>query len=99
MPKYTVYRNPEGVGYLVDLQADINSYFATRVVAPLLPVSDIPSYARGLNPVFDIEGIRVVMVTQGLAAIPAKLLKHPVMSLKDRQHEIDAAIDLLFVGF
>mgnify|MGYP000116588173 FL=1 len=36
MPRYTVYRNPERGGYLLDLQADINSHFSTRVVAPCL---------------------------------------------------------------
>ena len=28
MPRYTVYRNPERDGYLLDLQADINSHFS-----------------------------------------------------------------------
>lgn len=37
MARFAVYANPDGPGYLVDLQADINSHFATRVVAPLLP--------------------------------------------------------------
>lgn len=41
MTRLTVYKNPDGPGYLVDLQADINSHFATRVVAPLLPVEAV----------------------------------------------------------
>ena len=27
MTRLTVYKNPDGSGYLVDLQADINSHF------------------------------------------------------------------------
>ena len=70
MTRLTVYKNPDGSGYLVDLQADINSHFATRVVAPLLPVEAVPFYASALNPVFEIEGARFVMATQGMAAVP-----------------------------
>lgn len=99
MPRYTVYRNPEGAGYLLDLQADINSHFATRVVAPLLRLDEIPVYAKALNPVFEIEGQPAVMVTQGMAAVPLQLLKQPVMSLDDKRTEIVAALDLLFQGF
>lgn len=99
MGRFTVYKHPEGDGYLLDLQADINSHFATRVVAPLLPVEDIPIYASSLNPVFEIEGQRVVMATQGMAAVPLAILMHPVSSLEHRRAEIVAAIDLLFQGF
>lgn len=99
MARFTVYRNPDGNGYLLDLQADINSHFATCVVAPLLPIRDIPDYAKSLNPIFEIEGERVVMATQGMAAVPLSILKHPLMSLEHRRGEIVAAIDLLFQGF
>ena len=99
MARFTVYRNPGGKGYLLDLQADINSHFASRVVAPLLPIEDIPDYAKSLNPVFEIDGKRVVMATQGMAAVPLSILKYPVTSLEQKRVEIVAAIDLLFQGF
>lgn len=99
MSRYTVYRNPERDGYLLDLQADINGHFSTRVVAPLFPVEALSAYAKTLNPVFDIEGRSVVMVTQAMAAVPLHMLKQPVMSLEGRRTEIVAALDLLFQGF
>lgn len=99
MTRFAVYKNPDGQGYLVDLQAGINSHFATRVVAPLLPVEVVPFYASALNPVFEIEGTHFVMATQGMAAVPLSILKHPVTSLEHRQTEIVAALDLLFQGF
>ncbi|HQX08391.1 MAG TPA: CcdB family protein [Zoogloea sp.] len=99
MPRYTVYQNPERDGYLLDLQADINSHFSTRVVAPLFLLDEIPVFAKGLNPVFEVEGRSVVMMTQGMAAVPVQMLKQPVMSLDDRRVEIVAALDLLFQGF
>ena len=99
MARFTVYRNPNGKGYLLDLQADINSHFATRVVAPLIPTKDVPAYAKTLNPVFEIEGESFVMATQGMAAVPLAILKQPVTSLAQHHAEIVAAIDLLFQGF
>ena len=99
MKRFTVFKNPDGDGYLLNLQADINSHFATRVVAPLLALEDVPIYASSLNPVFEIDGKRVVMATQGMAAVPLTILKHPVSSLDHKRTEIVAAIDLLFQGF
>lgn len=99
MARFTVFRNPDGPGYLLDLQADVNSHFSTRVVAPLLPITDIPEQAKGLNPVFEVDGARVVMATQGMAAVPLAILKHPVLSLEAKRQEITAALDLLFQGF
>lgn len=99
MARFSVYRNPDGLGYLLDLQADIHSHFATRVVAPLVPNEEIPIHARTLNPVFEIEGEKYVMATQGMAAVPLAILKHPVASLTQHRAEIVAAIDLLFQGF
>lgn len=99
MAQFTVYRNVDHVGYLLNVQADVNDHFATRVVVPLFPESEIPHFAKTLNPVFVVEGHRVVMMTQGLAAVPNQLLKQPVMSLESRRSEIVAALDLLFQGF
>jgi toxin CcdB len=39
------------------------------------------------------------MVTQYMAAVPAKELKNPVASLQHRQDDIVGAIDFLFHGF
>ena len=99
MTRFTVYENPDGNGYLLDLQSDINSHFSTRVVAPLLPVEELPFPVSSLNPVFEIDGRRFVMATQGLAAVPLAILKRPVSSLEYRRAEIVAALDLLFQGF
>jgi len=99
MPRFTVYRNPSGEGYLLDVQADILDHLNTRMVVPLLPLSSAPKPAKTLNPVFDIAGTSVVMVTQFMAAVPASLLKSPEGSLAFARNEITAALDLLFQGF
>ena len=99
MSQYGVYRNPEGNGYLLDVQADVNSHFNTRIVVPLLPVDIAPKPAKTLNPLFELDGAQYSMVTQYMAAMPVKALKDKLFSVKERRAEIVAAIDLLMQGF
>ncbi len=99
MARFGVFRNPEGPGYLLDVQADVLGHLNTRVVVPLLPLNVAPMPAKTLNPVFEVDGESVVMATQFLAAVPASLLRMGIASLEDRRHDITAALDLLFQGF
>lgn len=98
MARFGLYRNPEGEGYLLDVQADLLDQLNTRVVVPLLPATTAPTPAANLNPVFRIADQPVVMVTQFLAAVPASLLKHPVGDLRQHRYEITSALDVLFQG-
>lgn len=99
MTRYDVYANPEGAGYLLDVQADLLDHLNTRVVVPLLPADAAPAPAATLNPGFRIGDSELVMLTQFMAAVPAKLLRQPVANLESRRGEIVAALDLLFQGF
>lgn len=56
MGRFTIYSNPGGVGYLLDVQADMLSHLNTRIVVPLLPLSAAPKPATTLNPQFVIAG-------------------------------------------
>lgn len=99
MARFDVYDAPGGLGYLLDVQADVLSALNTRVVVPLLPLDEAPLPARQLNPVFEIEGHAHVMVTQFLAAVPRGLLSGPLANLGAEDGQIMAALDLLLVGF
>ena len=99
MPKYDVFPNPSGDGYLLDVQTDLLSDLNTRVVVPLLPKLKAPKPATKLNPVFEINGEPVVMVTQFLAAIPVGLLKSQIGNLKNEFEQITIAVDMLVQGF
>ena len=99
MTQYSVFRNPEGAGFLLDVQSDLLDEFNTRVVVPLLPQGAAPSAANRLNPVFDIGGEAHVMMTQYLAAIPAGMLTAPVGNLSQRSDSVTGALDMLFHGF
>jgi toxin CcdB len=99
MARFDVYRNPEGRGYLLDVQAGLLRHLNTRVVVPLLPLDHAPSPARRLNPIFRIGDDDVVMVTQFIASVPVSLLKFGTGSLAVRGAEIVDALDMLLVGF
>lgn len=99
MARFDIFKNKGEAGYLLDVQSDLLSGLNTRVVVPLLPKSSAPSPAQGLNPVFSIEGQEIVMATQYMAAVPEGELRSAVGSLAEKQDEISAALDMLFLGF
>ena len=99
MARYNVYPSPGGAGYLLDVQAEVHGLLNTRIVIPLLPLAIAPTPARTLNPLFELNGDTVSMVTQYMAAVPVALLKGKIASVEDRRTEIVAALDLLLQGF
>lgn len=99
MARFNVYKNPEGKGYLLDVQADLLSQLNSRLAVPLLPLSIAPKPARTLNPYFEIDDETLVMATQFMAAVPASLLSAPVTNLQSQHDGIVAAIDFLLQGF
>lgn len=99
MARLDVYRNPQGPGYLLDVQADLLSVLNSRMTVPLLPPAGAPKPAGRLNPVFEIDGETVVMVTQFMAAVPAAELRTPVVSLLSVHTAVVDAIDMLLSGF
>jgi len=46
MPKFNVYPNPSGEGYLLDVQAEIHSHMNSRMIVPLLPLAIAPKPAQ-----------------------------------------------------
>ena len=104
MARYEVYANPEPgerahTPYLLDLQNNYISGLATRVVAPLRAEAAFGKPARGLNPAFLIRDEAVVLDTAALGAIPAPLLRQPVVSLRAQAAVINTALGTLFGGF
>ena len=98
MARFDVYRMATAQGFLLDVQTDLLSGLSTRVVVPLLPLTNAPLPAQRLNPVFDIENLEVLMATQFLAAVPESELKEVVGNLEGFQNEISVALDMLFSG-
>ena len=100
MARFDLYAAPDGTsGYWLDVQVNLLDAMSTRVVLPLVPIEDFPRPARGLNPVFEIDGARFVMLTHFIGAVPRKQLSKHVSSLAAERDTITAALDmLLFTG-
>jgi len=104
MAHLDVFKNPnaaaKGFPYLLELQSALLGDLPTTVVAPLgLPrvIDQIP--VLRLNPAITIDGQRLIVMTQELAAIKRRALKTPVANLSSQREEILAALDFLFTGF
>ena len=101
MVQFDVYRNAnsesaEEFPYLLDIQADLLGSLSTRVVVPLVRQE---KNIQHLNPIFEINGESVVMLTQELSGIEQSALGEKVWSLKEQRSEIIAALDFLVSGF
>ncbi|MFZ5442023.1 MAG: CcdB family protein [Myxococcota bacterium] len=100
--QFDVFKNPRDkvrFPYLLLVQHDVLSTLPVRVVVPLTPQAaygDRP-IAR-LNPVFRVEGVPVVMLTQLLGAIAPGSLGRRVATLDSKRSEIIAALDIVFSG-
>jgi toxin CcdB len=104
MAQFDVYRNPNPatrgrVPYLLDVQSGLLDPLATRVVVPLCR----PQVLRGkaaerLNPVFEVEGRKVFMLTPELAGVPSKAVGARVGNLASERAAIIAALDMVFTG-
>lgn len=99
MARFDVYRHPGGRGYLLDCQTDFLSGLDTRLTVPLFLLEDYPRPAARLNPVFVVEDVRVVMMTQYTAAIEKRHLRGAVGRLADEQDTIMNALDMLLSGY
>lgn len=99
MSRFDVYANRGGAGFLLDVQADLITKLNTRVVVPLLPLDDAPTPADRLNPIFEVQGTKVAMATQFMAAVPHNELTLLIASLDRESDAIFSAIDFLHHGW
>ena len=66
---------------------------------PLRLQSDHTPMTDRLNPAFRVEGKLVFAETQSMVAVPLRVLKRPVASLRDHRSAIENAFDFLFHGY
>ncbi|WP_088182751.1 CcdB family protein [Sphingobium sp. Z007] len=98
MARFCVHRLPDDA-YVLDCQSDLLDHLTTRFVVPLVPLDDVGTPMARLNPQFDIEGQRLVMMTQFSGAVSARSLGKVVLSLRDQDYDISKALDMLIAGF
>ena len=101
MPQFDVYRLPRDFApftHAVNMQSDLVLGLPTRVCLPLAPLRQTHPPATRLNPVVEIDGEKLRVMTQHVEAIPAELLKRPVASLAPQRFSLTSAVDFLFQG-
>ena len=85
--------------FVVDIQSDLLGSLATRMVVPLavttLAAVELP---RRLCPVFVVQGSSLMLVPFEAAPLDKRLLKTKVASVRDRPHDIVAAMDAVLSG-
>ncbi len=88
----------ERVPFLLEIQSDLLSGLATRLVAPLVPAAQFGPPAERLNPLFRIKGKNHIMDTALIAGVSDKLLGEAVANLSGNSTDILSAIDFLISG-
>jgi len=104
MAQFDIYRNANPatrarIPYLLDVQTDLLEPLATRIVVPLCRPEVLGGKpAEGLNPAFEVDGRKVLMLTPELAGVSRKALGERVSNLAHERSSIIAALDLVFTG-
>lgn len=105
MPQYSIYVNPNprtkgDIPYLLDVQSDVISVLATRMVVPLYRQGALHSKAMTrLTPVVRFKNKPLIAMVPEMAGIHQRDLGPVVGDLPTIRAEIIQAIDLLLTGF
>ncbi len=104
MAQFDLYRNANPatrarIPYLLDVQSDLLDPLATRVVVPLCKPEVLKGkLADRLNPLFEVEGRKMAMLTPELAGVSRKILGEQIGNLSNKRNSIISALDLLITG-
>ena len=102
--QFDVYDNPsprmrEQYPFVVDIQSNLLSSLATRMVVPLavtsLAAKELP---QRLCPVFTVRRKNLMLVPFEAAPLDNRLLKTEITSIRDRASDIIAAMDAVMSG-
>ena len=102
--QFDVFDNPsprmrDVYPYVVEVQSDLLSALATRMVVPLafttLAAKDLPPR---LCPLITVNDKPLMLVPFEAAPLDKRLLKEEITSIRDRSHEIIAAMDAVLGG-
>jgi toxin CcdB len=104
MAQFDVFRNPNPatrtrIPFLLDVQTDLLETLETRVVVPLCKPELLKGrLAERLNPVLEVEGQKLAMLTPELAGVSQKVLGTKVANVAAERTAVIAALDILITG-
>ncbi len=93
----TGLRAESPVDLVVVLQNDALNHLTTRIVAPLVPLDETYEVDR-VVPAVEVEGVRYVVATHLVAAIPVRNLGRMVGTLDAHESALKNALDMVFFG-
>ncbi len=102
--QFDVFENPsprmrEVYPYVVDVQSDLLSSLATRMVVPLaLTTLAAKALPRRLCPVLTVNDKSLMLVPFEAAPLDKRWLRIEITSVRDRSHEIISAMDSVLSG-
>jgi len=105
MAQYSVHENPNpstkvDVPFLLDVQSDVISVLATRVVVPLYRPEVVHSKAMTrLTPTVKVKTKFLIAMVPEMAGIHQRELGAIVGDLSAARNDLIQAIDLLLTGF
>jgi len=102
MPEFRVYRNTaascDHYPFLIDVQSELLSALATRLVIPLVASAGFGKAIKNLNPTVTIGGTHYSALAQQMAAVPRAMLGEAVEGAEVDRGQILSAIDFLVTG-
>lgn len=104
MAAFDLHLNPnprerEGFPYLVVMQSGQLDFLPTRLVLPLQRLGGTPSGLPGrLGRPLVIQGETLYPAAHQCAALPARLLREPLASLREQQGILRDALDAVISG-
>lgn len=105
MAQFSVHENPNprtrgDIPYLLDVQSDVLSILATRMIVPLYRSDSIKSKAMTrLTPVVQFKNKSLIAMVPEMAGIHQRELGVITGDLSSLRIDIIQAIDLLITGF
>lgn len=104
MAQFDVYNNPskatqKAYPYILDLQSDVISDIATRIVVPLVDCNIMKNEAlKGLTPKVSYNGKDLLILIPQIASVRTQTLKNPIGSLSHLRDDIISALDFAITG-
>jgi hypothetical protein len=102
--QFDVFENPNALQrpafpYLVVMQSDQLGYHTTRFVMPLARLPRAPGEApRRLSQAVQIDGETLYPAAHLCAALPARLLRRPALSMRAQADVLRDALDAVVSG-
>lgn len=100
MAQFDVYRlKGQAIPFVIDVQSDYLDAADTRVVIPLARRAAYKGKILApLNPILEVDGASVMLLTTQIATVPRRILKDRVGNLARERDRIVRAIDTLLLG-